>query len=292
MYDILKYFPKRIAGPLQNIDMGTVQEIRMREGKPLAVKNATGIFFLDENAKLINDLKRAVITHSCDIENTVEMLCSHSVYAYADEIKNGFITTKEGHRAGICGNTVLNEGKVSFIKDITGLNFRVAHEIFGAADRVINAVYNNSHIKNTIIVSPPGMGKTTLLRDMTRQLSNKGKNISVVDERCEIAAMNSFDLGVFTDVLSGCPKEKGMLMMLRSMSPEIIVTDEIGTEADFIALEKALSCGVNIITTIHARNMYELRKRKDFSRIADMFNAFIVLSARKGAGTIEEIEIR
>lgn len=285
------YLPQRIRGFLRFLKEDQIEEIRLRANRPLSVRTREGRYFVTYGARLSKNRVNTVSITREDIEEGVSLLCASSVYAHEEEIKKGFITTEEGHRVGLCGEAVISNNEISFIKNISGLNYRIAHEIKGAADGVMRDIIREGKVLNTLIISPPGAGKTTLLRDIARKLSDRGKNVSILDERDEIAAMNGgisgFDVGVFTDVLSGCAKSEGIEMLIRSMSPEVIITDELGGVEDFSAVKTANTKGVSVIATAHGENV------KDFSDMdISFFKCIIVLSNRLGAGTIEEIMVR
>lgn len=239
-----------------------------------------------------NPYEAARVT-AAHISEAMELASKSSVYSVEDEIRNGFITIDGGHRIGICGSAVIRDGKIAFVKEISALNYRLAREIKGAATGVIGSILRNGQVKNTLIISPPGAGKTTMLRDIVRQISNEGVRVCVVDERREIAAMHSgksdFDLGTSTTVFSGAPKAAGMLMMLRSMSPDVLVTDEIGTSTDAAAITKIINSGTKVITTIHGFNVEQVRKRRDLKPVIPFFETFITLSKSNGIGTVEGV---
>jgi stage III sporulation protein AA len=224
------------------------------------------------------------------------------MYSVEEELRNGFVTVSGGHRVGVCGRTVIERGKVKTLKDISYMNFRVAKQIIGASDKVIGYLIRSPDcIYNTLIVSPPQCGKTTLLRDIVRKLSNgsekdlfKGMKVSLVDERSEIAACSlgipRNDVGIRTDVLDGCPKAEGIIMMIRSMSPEIVATDEIGRREDADAIIDAVNAGVKVVTTIHGSNIGDFLNKQDLNRIQKgIFERYVILSRRKGVGTIETV---
>ena len=285
------YLPKRIRGFLRFLDEEETEEIRLRTNRPLVVKTREGTYFITYGARLSKNRVNTVFVTKEDIDDALNLICKSSVYAYEDKIKKGFITIPEGHRVGICGEVVVRDKEISFIKSISGLNYRIAHEIKGAADDVMKDIIRNGRVVNTLIISPPGAGKTTLLRDIARKLSDRGKNISIIDERDEIAAMcdavPGFDVGAFSDVLTGCTKKAGIEMLLRSMSPEVIITDELGDTEDFNAVKEAHFKGVSVIATMHGDNFMSI---KDLSE--DFFECIIVLSKRLGVGTVEEIMVR
>lgn len=290
---IQSFIPQPLRRYMYGTDLSEAYEIRMRLGKALTICFPDGRFFVNRRGMLTRDISSAVKITRAHIDEALENAVKSSMYSAEEEIRNGYITVNGGNRIGICGKSVITDGKISFLKDISGLNYRIAREVIGSADKVIDSVISDGEVKNTLIISPPGAGKTTLLRDIARRISNCGYNVSIADERCEIAAMHegksAFDIGANTDVLSAAPKAEGMLMMLRSMSPDVIVTDEIGTAADAAAIEKIINCGVKIITTVHGNGIEEIRQRSELSGALCFFERFIVLSRRRGVGTIEKI---
>ena len=290
---ILNYIPSGIRRRLFNISLDEARGIRICSGKPVCIYYSDGCYYINARGILSRIPNNAVYAKKSDIEEALELASKSSVYSVHDEIKNGFITISGGHRIGITGTAVTENGGLGFLKDISGLNYRLAREVKGAADKVIDKIYYNNVLKNTLIISPPGAGKTTMLRDIARQLSYRGMRVSIVDERREIAAMNegqsAFDLGFSTDILDGAPKPEGMLMMLRSMSPEVIITDEIGKEEDISAIETIINSGVKIITTIHGKNRNQLLHRRDLREMCRYFDIMLTLSKRQGVGTVEEI---
>lgn len=253
---MLYALPERIRRMLMGISTDGLMEIRLRRGSGLSLTYNDGVWYMTSGGMLTKNYEDGVRVSERDIERAMELVTKSSVYTYEDEIKKGFITIEGGHRIGICGEAVVEGGRVAHIKNVQSLNFRFAREVIGAADFIMDKVIEGGRIKNTIIASPPMCGKTTVLRDIARQLSCMGRRVSVVDERREIAACTdgipSFELGACCDVLSGVSKSEGMLFMLRSMSPEVIITDEIGGAEDFSAIREIKKRGVRIITTVHA----------------------------------------
>ena len=198
-------------------------------------------------------------------------VCSSSMYAYEEEISRGYLTLPGGHRMGLVGEAVLTDGgRVRNLKYISGMNIRISHEVKGAADRLLPWVYVEGRLMNTLILSPPGCGKTTILRDLVRQVSDgnrfsHGRTVGVVDERSEIAGtfrgMAQNDVGMRTDVLDGCPKAEGMMLLLRSMAPELIAVDELGGEEEIRSVRQALKCGCTVLATMHAGTVREAQER-------------------------------
>lgn len=290
---ILNYMPSNLRRRMFNISLDGANEIRLNIGKPVSIYFADGCYYINAKGNLTRIPNKAVRATRTDIDEAMELASSSSVYSVKDEIRNGFITIGGGHRVGITGTAVTQNGEIGFLKDVSGLNYRLAREVIGAADKIMEKITDGTDVKSALIISPPGAGKTTLLRDISRQLSYRNVRVSIVDERREIAAMHdgqsSFDLGFSADVLEGASKAEGMLMMLRSMSPQVIVTDEIGKKEDIDAIEKIVNSGVKIITTVHAENRQQLLKRRDLREMCRHFDVMLTLSKRRGAGTVEEV---
>lgn len=305
MDEIMNFLPPKIQRLLSKCTSDYIlyaEEIRLRLNKPLIISGSYWDFFIDSNGCLTKDIKNAYVTTKDDIKKASEIIQNFSVYSFGEELKNGYITIPGGHRIGISGRTILNNGNVKIIKDISFINYRVAREIIGAADNAIPYIIDpDSTIYNTLIISPPQCGKTTLLRDMIRQLSNgiksyniKGFKIGLVDERSEVAACfmgePRNDVGIRTDVLDACPKSQGIIMLIRSMSPEIIATDEIGRDEDADALIEGANAGVRIIATMHGCDIDDLYRKIELKKLhSNYFQRIIVLGRSKGVGTIEKI---
>ena len=229
------------------------------------------------------------------LRETLEFAGAYSLYAYEDEIRQGYLTLPGGHRIGVTGKAVTENGQVKTLRYITSLNIRVAHEVKGCADAVLPWLYSSEGLCHTLLISPPRCGKTTLLRESIRQISNgrtgfRGMRVGVVDERSEIGGSHlgvpGLDVGVRTDILDGCPKAEGMMMLVRSMSPELIAVDEIGGNADMEAMENAISCGCRILATVHGSSLEEIRQKPLVSGLLQtgIFERFVVLDARHGTG--------
>lgn len=304
--DILQFLSQEIRDVLLKVGINQLkfmEEIRLRAGRPLVVHNYRGNWFVKEDGTLSRMDKNSFIVDQKEIIKTLGLISENSIYAYQEEIRRGYITLRGGHRVGIAGKTVLEGGCVKNIKDISGLNIRISKEVPGCSTGIIKYIMNGTDsIYNTLLVSPPQCGKTTMLRDMARVLSEgsyklgiPGLKIGIVDERSEIAAcfrgIPQNDVGSQSDVLDGCPKSIGMAMMVRSMSPQVIVTDEIGSCGDKEAVISVLNAGVRILTSAHGFNITELKSRREVLSLIEerVFERFIVLSNSNGPGTLEEV---
>lgn len=263
--NILEYFPNKIVQAILNSinekEIETLEEIRIRVSKPIILKLA--------NKEIIVEY----IVTTQDILEIVEKITENSMYSYQQQICSGYITLKGGHRVGISGNVVMEENKVINVNYIYSLNFRIARQIIGVAEKVVNEVLKNDEVSNTLIISKPGAGKTTILRDLIRIIS-KTKTVGVVDERGEIAAMYKNepqnDLGIKVDILSNISKSFGIKMLVRSMSPDVIVADEIGTKEDIEAIKYAVTSGVKGIFTAHANNIEDIKKSPILKELLDL----------------------
>lgn len=230
------------------------------------------------------------------IDETLNRLLNYSYYAYEEELSKGYITIEGGHRVGLCGTVTMKDGKVHLIKDVSSLNIRRSRQIIGVSGKIISSVCDEKRrlIRNTLIISPPKCGKTTILRDLARNLSDRGYRVGICDERSEIAGCyngkSSFDLGSRTDILDGCPKSEGILMLIRSMSPDVIITDEIGRKEDVGAIDSALCAGVKTITTIHGSSYEDVENSAVGELIKrHVFETLIFLSAEPSMGTVKRI---
>jgi stage III sporulation protein AA len=273
------YLPNKILDKINKFE--NIQEIRFRLGKQLGIISGGKEYLFDTLSKN-------------DFGQVVTMLTSHSIYALSEYMKNGFITLPEGHRVGFCGSCVLKNNEIYHFKNINGINIRIANEFLNVSESLCKDIFKNGP-ENLLIISPPGCGKTTYLRDISRIISNNGYNVSVVDERNEIFPYNSngsiFKNGMRTDVISGCNKAEGIKIMLKVMNPDVIICDEITSSDDADMLFDAASSGVKVIASMHGFNVDDYSQKTAFKKICEnnIFKKFIILGKSNGVGTVEKV---
>lgn len=290
-----------------SLDFESMREIRLRAGRPVLLLYGNREYGFTEKGEPVelepDDQKGLFTLTERQIRETAEIMGGFSLYAAQEELRQGFFTVRGGHRIGVAGRTVLNQREVGVLKSISSLNVRVAHEVKGCADQIMPLLCENGRFLNTVIVSPPGCGKTTLLRDIIRQLSDGcwekstgrrlfGITVGVVDERSELGAcfqgIPQNDLGMRTDILDGCPKSQGMMMLIRSMAPAVIAVDEIGGREDIRAVEYIRSCGCGLAASVHGVSLKEVEKRPGVGELfkEGTFKRLIFLDQAGGAGHI------
>lgn len=287
---IMRILPREVRDSIakSNIEFSHLQEIRMRVGYPIILfyQNKEKILPLSANERVIQE--------------TLDYVSNYSLYAYENELRQGFITIDGGHRVGMAGHAMIENGRVRNLKQIASINIRISHEILGCADKVFPYVTHNKQMFHTLFISPPGCGKTTILRDMIRQISDgnrwvKGCTVGVVDERSELAGCHhgipQNHMGMRTDVLDGCPKAEGMLMLVRSMSPQVLAVDEIGAAEEIQAIKYAMHCGCKLIATVHGDSLDEIRTKPLFEQLVQghYFERYVVLKNGNQVGEIEGI---
>ncbi|NDO45488.1 stage III sporulation protein AA [Clostridium sp. MD294] len=301
---LLKTFGENLKQIIQSLKqdfLEEIEEIHIRVEKPLFIFAQRKEYIIKEDGSITDKIEEAYFPKREDIQHILERASRYSLYAFSEEIKNGFLTIEGGHRIGIVGKVVVENGAIKAIQNISALNIRISHEVKGCSDMVLKYVIENKNFYNTLLVSPPACGKTTLLRDMVRQLSNgkkgffEGQTVGVADERGEIAGcykgVAQNDVGIRTDILDCCPKAEGMLMLVRSMSPHIIAVDEIGKKEDFVAIESIVNAGIQLLCTIHGNDLEDVKKREILGNMIKngVFHSIVVLSAKKRVGEIQTI---
>lgn len=279
------------------------EEIRLRANRPLMLLGDGEEYFIQAGQGVTRDISKAMIVSKEAVQKTLQLIANYSLYAVEEELRQGYITLPGGHRVGIVGRAVLDGKGIKTLKDFSGLNLRISREKQGVANSVLPYLISGERdCYSTLIVSPPQCGKTTLLRDLIRNLSNgvpalnfKGMKVGVVDERSEIGGAfqgePQRDLGLRTDLLDGCPKAQGMMMLIRAMSPALVATDEIGKKEDSYAIHEALLAGIKVMTTVHGQSLQDIQERPIIGELVQgkVFDRLIFLSNRQGVGTIEGI---
>lgn len=292
METILPFLPKNIAEQLKQIppfQLNEIEEIRIRLNRPIEVA--------------IKGIPRylSYVIQPEDALHLMNKISHFSIYTLEEELKRGYITVSGGHRIGLAGKVILENGKVKAIRDVSSFNIRIAREKIGIADSILPYILQKN-VMHTMIIGPPQTGKTTLLRDVARSLSAgeeksgfQAFKVGIVDERSEIAGcvhgIPQLTFGHRIDILDACPKAEGMMMMIRSMSPDVLIVDEIGRKEDVEAIMEAVHAGIKLIITIHGNSLSDVRKRPSLREILDqeIFQRFVVLSRKKGPGTIADI---
>lgn len=285
--------PKSIAERLEQIpsfQQNEIEEIRVRINRPLEVTMKGSPLFLPYTVQPEDAL------------HLLNKISGYSIYTLEEELKRGYITISGGHRVGLAGKVILENSQVKAIRDISSFNIRIARERIGIADPLVPFLFDNGWL-HTMIIGPPQTGKTTLLRDIARIISTgndalglSASKVGIVDERSEIAGcvkgIPQLTFGNRIDVLDACPKAEGMMMMIRSMSPDVLVVDEIGREEDALAIMEAVNAGIKLIMTTHGSSLLEIRKRPSLKKILEqrIFQRFIELSRKDGPGTVTYIK--
>lgn len=288
--EILQIFSKDIRFILGQVslDFTQVQEIRLRVQAPLLMICRNQEYYITSQGALTRQVQDAYRVSPRELKETLEYMGRYSLYAFEEEMKQGFLTIPGGHRIGLAGKTVCDRSGIRTMKGISSVNVRLSHQVRGCADPVLPWLYDRGEICHTLILSPPRCGKTTLLRDLVRQISDgsrerPGMTVGVVDERSEIAAcyqgIPQNDLGIRTDVLDCCPKAQGIWMLIRTMSPQVIAVDEIGSREEMEAMEYVMNCGCRIIATIHGSSIWDVRQKPALARLVSeqWFGRYVVL---------------
>lgn len=277
---IMPLLPERYAAQIRDGEFNRMEEIRIRSGYPVRIRYRCG------------ERELLPISDQAVVEEVLERACQRSIYAYSDTIANGYVTVPGGHRIGLCGSGVWNGSKIEHIKEPSSLNIRIAKQVIGCADNAIRSLSCS-----TLIFGPPGCGKTTLLRDLIRQLSDKRhQNVGVADERGELSAMcggrSQLDLGARTDIMVQVPKGHAMMCLLRTMNPQWIAVDEITSPGDIAAMEEIAYCGVHVLATAHGTCLEDLQRRPLYRSILDrkIFEQVLLMDMQKNY-RMEEIRL-
>lgn len=297
--NLISVLPKSIKNTVFNACTSDddICELRLRINQPPILISPTKKYFIRKDSISVSCSDAVLITKE-EMDECFNRLCHYSVYSYKESINAGFITL-DGCRVGVCGNAVIKDGKIYSVKNISSLNFRFAKSVKTSAQELLKTLYIKN-FESLIIIGSPSSGKTTLLREMCRMISsgynNKFLKCAIIDEREEIAAaqlgLNSFDVGINTDVLCAYPKKEGIIIALRTLSPDVIFLDEIGSveEAGFIT--EGLNSGVKFVCTVHADSFEEAQKRKQFEKLVEsgFFKWAVCLGNNENLGKIKEIK--
>ncbi|MBE3583762.1 MAG: stage III sporulation protein AA [Limnochordaceae bacterium] len=303
---ILEVLPTRLRSWAQRLSPGVwrqLEEIRLRVNQPVQLLTATREGFLGADGWLAHP-EQVPLVMRAEVEQIVRLASQHSLYAHEEQIRQGFLTLPGGHRLGLAGRVVVEQGRVRSLQFISSVSIRLHRPVNGGAESVLPSLVapHPPYVYSTLVISPPGCGKTTLLRGLTRALANGAaclslppRNVVVVDERSELAGswqgVPQSDLGLRTDVLDGCPKAEGIVWALRALAPHVIVTDEIGRAEDVPALLEAERAGVAVIASAHGSSWQEVVSRPLLAplRTSRYFRRAVLLSRRQGPGTVEQV---
>jgi len=284
--DIFPYLAAELREALRLVtEAEQVEEIRLRAGRAPLVQTGRGEIILPGK------------TSPAELHQALLLMTEYSLYARDEELKRGYLSLPGGHRAGFTGRTVLEGGAVKLLRDISGINIRVAREVKGAAEKLLYQVFCSKKrtVLQTLLVSPPQAGKTTVLRDLARLLAENGFKVGIVDERSELAGCHAgvpqLDVGPRTDVLDGCPKAEGMMMLVRSMSPQVVVTDELGRPEDVAAVEEVINSGAAVLASVHGGSVEEAARRPALAKLLSggLFERVVLLGRSRGPGTVEAV---
>lgn len=285
--------PSEICLPLTKyVSFNALNEIRLRVDKPIVLSMGSQKFFLSSHGTTGN-LKEAIFPSKTMIEDIIFRASECSIYSVNEQIKRGFLVTQGGVRLGLGGDLIEEKGQIKTLTNFNSINIRIPHEVKNCSLSCFDYIIENGNILNTLIISPPGGGKTTFLRDFILQLSSRNFafNVLVLDERGEIDLGSKGCIGNFADKISFASKKVGFENGIRSLSPNLIITDELGSSDDVQALLYACNSGVSIMASVHADSVESFLAKEDFAKVIKekVFKRFIVLSLRNGPGTLEGV---
>ena len=291
----VSFLPQTIKNTLINLSedvLNNISEIRLRKDRPVIIRVFDKNYYVDNNSNLsYKRLPDLQILNANDMEETFIRLCKYSVYSFLDDIKNGFITLENGNRVGFCGTAVTENGRIISIKKISSINIRIARQYLGSSQQIIDFLKNHD-FGNVLLCGEPSSGKSTVLRDLSLNLSKMNFNVCVIDERQELfGTNNTYEVGDCLDVYCAYPKTLAIETAVRTMNPDYIITDEIVNEIECEAICKAINCGVNFAMSIHCNNFDELKRKEIFQRLENVkeFSCIVFMKGKNNAGKIEKI---
>lgn len=287
--------PIEIMTAMKKIPYDSLCELRLRANNPIVVNVMGENRYLDSNG-LSSYSSNAIKATYGQLQGILQKISNNSMYTINDQLIDGYVTIGGGIRVGVCGEVVAVDGIIKTIKNISSLNFRFPHFIRNCSLKIWPYIFRNNNLKSTLIVSPPGAGKTTYLRDLIYQLTNRDEifNVLVVDERQELSRIFDGNRVVSLDNIDVClnsTKNFGFTNGIRSMKPDVIFTDEINIDKDLEIIESALTSGVKVIASLHASSTQDLRNKSSFKKLLDkqLFERFVILSNENGIGTLEGV---
>ncbi|MCP3025717.1 stage III sporulation protein AA [Halobacillus sp. A5] len=278
MKEIVRLFPEVYASLLKKyVRWDVIQEVRLRVGKPIEIIDSNGVKSITNTDISLKDLSFVL-----------NQVSQFSVYKFKEELREGYITIEGGHRIGLAGKANMQRNELDTLRNITFMNIRVAHAHIDSSKHILPYLFQEERWMNTLIIGPPHSGKTTVLRNISKWIGSnnslrKASKVGIVDERSELAAcldgIPQMDVGARTDVMDSCPKAVGMMMMIRSMSPEVLIVDEIGGGEDAAAVKEAVHTGVQVICSVHGQNLSSVSKRRDVGHLIEeqVFDRFVLL---------------